>query len=139
MNQILFPEKIENLHFFDKKHFKMLKLQFTVIIISLISFLIYYIYSYYHLNSSSDFSNTIIDSYEIAKLYAKNNNVQTKELNINLENGESASVIGVIEIEKISIKYPILSYTSDELLKISPCKFYGTDVNKPRESLYCRT
>ena len=34
-------------------------------------------------------------------------------------------MIGYIEIPKINIKYPILSNISDELLKVSPCRFYG--------------
>ena len=41
-----------------------------------------------------------------------------------------ANVIGIIQIDKINIEYPILSKTNDELLKISPCKFFGPDPNK---------
>lgn len=38
---------------------------------------------------------------------------------------------GIIEIPKINLYYPIFSYLTEDLLKISPCKFYGDtpDVN----------
>ena len=36
-------------------------------------------------------------------------------------------VEGIIEIPKINIKYTIYSTLSDEQLKISPCKFYGSN------------
>lgn len=140
MNQILLPEKIENLYLYDKKKLKILKLQFIVIIICLLSFLVYFIYAYFNVNKHAQFSNTILNVYEISKLYAENNSsLNPKELNINLENGETATIIGIIEINKISIKYPIFSYTSDELLKISTCKFYGPNINEPRQFLYCRS
>ena len=34
-------------------------------------------------------------------------------------------ILCTIEIPKINIKYPVFSKFDDELLKISPCKFYG--------------
>ena len=38
---------------------------------------------------------------------------------------------GIIEISKINLYYPVFSYLTEDLLKISPCKFYGDmpDVN----------
>ena len=38
---------------------------------------------------------------------------------------------------KQNITYPILSTTSEELLKISPCRFYGPMPNEPRKFMYC--
>src|SRR5699024_4019581 len=35
------------------------------------------------------------------------------------------SIIGTIQIPKLNITYPIFSGYSDDLLKISPCRFYG--------------
>lgn len=32
---------------------------------------------------------------------------------------------GIIKIEKIDLYYPVFSYLTEDLLKISPCKFYG--------------
>jgi sortase A len=38
---------------------------------------------------------------------------------------------GIIEIPKINLYYPVFSYLTEDLLKISPCKFYGDtpDIN----------
>lgn len=38
---------------------------------------------------------------------------------------------GIIKIPKINLYYPVFSYLTEDLLKISPCKFYGNnpDVN----------
>lgn len=38
---------------------------------------------------------------------------------------------GMIEIPKINLYYPVFSYLTEDLLRISPCKFYGDspDVN----------
>lgn len=32
---------------------------------------------------------------------------------------------GIIEIPKINLYYPVFSHLTEDLLKISPCKFYG--------------
>lgn len=37
---------------------------------------------------------------------------------------------GIIEIPEINLYYPIFSHLTEDLLKISPCKFYGTQPNK---------
>ncbi len=34
-------------------------------------------------------------------------------------------VVGIIKIDKIKLDYPILSSSSEELLKIAPCRFAG--------------
>ncbi len=39
-------------------------------------------------------------------------------------------VVGIIEIPKINIKYPILSETTTESLLVSVTKFWGADINK---------
>lgn len=36
---------------------------------------------------------------------------------------------GIIEIEKINLYYPVFSQLTEDLLKISPCKFYGDTPN----------
>ena len=44
--------------------------------------------------------------------------------------GKVYSTVGIIDIPKINVNYPILSETSDALLKISPCKFWGPEMNE---------
>lgn len=41
------------------------------------------------------------------------------------EKGNIYATVGIIKIPKINVNYPILSETSDALLKVSPCKFWG--------------
>lgn len=44
--------------------------------------------------------------------------------------GKEYETVGKINIPKIKVNYPILSEASVELLKISPCKFYGPEPNE---------
>lgn len=44
--------------------------------------------------------------------------------------GKKYESIGIISIPKIDITYPILSTTTDELLKVSTCKFHGGNPNE---------
>lgn len=37
---------------------------------------------------------------------------------------------GIIDIPKINLYYPVFSHLSEDLLKISPCKFYGNTPNE---------
>lgn len=44
--------------------------------------------------------------------------------------GNVYSILGVINIPKINSKYPIIAETTDALLKVSVCKFWGSDPNE---------
>lgn len=46
------------------------------------------------------------------------------------KNGKTYDIVGIVKIPKIDLEYPILNETSDELLKISVCKFWGPDPNE---------
>ena len=45
-------------------------------------------------------------------------------------NGKQYEYIGIINIPKLNITYPILSNTTDELMKVAPCKFHGSNPNE---------
>lgn len=45
-------------------------------------------------------------------------------------NGKKYETIGVVRIPKLDIEYPILSKTTDELMKVAPCKFHGGNPNE---------
>ena len=45
-------------------------------------------------------------------------------------NGKKYETIGVVKIPKIKITYPILSKTTDALMKVSACKFHGANPNE---------
>ena len=121
MNQILvtsFNNKRE------KENKKIFKVQFVIsiaIIIFAICFFIYYLYS---LKTSENFSKKIISNYNISTLYSSNK--KNNETQSSAEN----SIFGIIEIPKINIYYPVFSFLSEENLKVSPCKLYGTNLNE---------
>ena len=120
MNQILvtsFNNKKE------KEYKKIFKVQFVIsitIIMFAICFFIYYLYS---LKTSENFSKKIISNYNISTLYS--NTEKNKETESLAEN----SIFGIIEIPKINIYYPVFSYLSEENLKVSPCKLYGSKLD----------
>lgn len=46
------------------------------------------------------------------------------------KDGSVYYTVAVVNIPKINVNYPVLSKTSDELLKVSPCKFWGPNPNE---------
>ena len=50
--------------------------------------------------------------------------------NMYVTEGNNFTVIGLIEIKKININYPIISSYNNDLLKIAPCRFYGPMPNE---------
>ena len=44
--------------------------------------------------------------------------------------GNQYSIVGVVNIPKIDSKYPIIAETTDELMKVSVCKFWGANPNE---------
>ena len=49
---------------------------------------------------------------------------------VNDSKGNEYSVVGVVNIPKINCKYPIIAETTDQLLKVSVCKFWGANPNE---------
>ena len=45
-------------------------------------------------------------------------------------NGKTYEIVGKVKIPSINVDYSILSKTSDELLKVSVCKFWGSNPNE---------
>lgn len=97
------------------------KIQFVlsiIIIIIILSISCYYIYS---LNHKEKISKNLIGNYNIYKLYSNDDKAEETVVN---------NLFGIIEIPKINLYYPILSNLTEENLKVSPCKFYGTNLNE---------
>ena len=120
MNQIL-SDKKEN-------SFKLLKTYKFLLFISIIlcfCFSCYLTYYIYNIKNNESSSYSLLNTFNIERLYSNNINYTNIELNSN-----TSFIIGSIEIPKINIKYPIISNTTDELLKISPCRFYGSYPNQ---------
>ena len=110
MNQILFI----------KNNSKKYKIQLAISLIIFITVFLFWLRYYLSTKSEDKFSNSLLNSFNIERIYSNSEGYTVVELD-----GNSTTVIGIIEIPNINIKYPILSNISDELLKISPCRFYG--------------
>ena len=106
----------------SKKHSfkKIFNIQFFLSNIAIIIIICISIYYKISLNQKANFSNLLINNYNISKLYsnASNNSLPVTPL-------EPNSIIGIIEIPIINISYPIFNELTDELLKTSPCRFFG--------------
>lgn len=108
----------------SSKKFKFI-LIFSILIIALC--IIIYLILKYNSYKKEKISKSLVTNFGITTLYANNNNyIATKTTN----NIEEPFVIGLLKIDKINLIYPILSNTSEELLKISPCRFYGPMPNE---------
>lgn len=104
---------------------KVLRFQLYISIFLIIT-VIYFITSHtLNLYKKEQYSSEILNNYNITKLYSNLGNIT----NLN-STTEDSYILGIIEIPKINIYYPIFSNYNDELLKISPCRFYGTQPGK---------
>lgn len=151
MNQILISEKLYVTPDMKRKK-KFFKIEFflSVFLVCLLSS--YYIYAEYDRNKSEQVSQEILASMPNIEQEEKLKSIvvilnsafaEEQEVSITEEPEEIPSVqlatasdgttyytIGRIYIPKINVDYPILSETTTELLKISPCKFWGADPNQ---------
>lgn len=112
----LINKKIEN-----KKKYLII---FLISIIICIIILIYFIFSFFKKINEKKQTNTLKEKYNINSLYSTNNGYSTLKLSNDI------SIIGLIEIPKINISYPILSNSNENLLKISVCRFSGPLPNR---------
>lgn len=63
---------------------------------------------------------------QIENINTETNNEENKQELIKVDGYD---VEGIIEIPKIDIKYPIVSTTSDEAMKVAITKFWGNNIN----------
>ena len=118
------------------KKFKMIFLISSIIIICLLVFLFIRIFNK---TENEKVANTLISMYDVTTLYANTSDYSAKltsGIDSNIDNLQSTSydyspfVIGIVQIEKIGVNYPILSESNKKLLEISPCRFAGPMPNE---------
>lgn len=123
MNQILY---VGNKFIKNKKNLYFFKIILIVSIGILVSSIFYFFATAYKLKKKENLSSALINSFYIDNLYSTNDDYTI----ITLNNSDYFSVIGIIKIDKLGIKYPILSTTTKSLLEISPCRFFGSYPNE---------
>lgn len=129
MNQILYKCPLQNNNSNDFSVKKRAKVILYISIILIILSILVYFSIKYTLFKKQKISENLVSNFNIKTLYSDlPDNYSSAQ--INTENFETPFVIGLIQIDKINITYPILSTTSEELLKISPCRFYGPMPNE---------
>lgn len=157
-NQILAHEKIIVTPELKRKK-KFYKAEFIFSVFLLCVLFSYYIYAEYDRNKSEEVSkailgairteevkdDTIVDKKknDIVVVYLDDNIPPPEEpepiveeepvdtsLSVYSHNGNDYEIVGKISIPKIDVEYPILAQESEELLKISPCKFWGPNPNE---------
>ena len=79
-------------------------------------------------NKNETISNSLFNTFNISNLYANRQNYTPVKMSHTATN--AFYIIGSIQISKLKLDYPIVSDMSDELLKISPCKFAGPAPNE---------
>lgn len=159
MNQILVTEKIYVTPELKRKK-KIYKILFILSIFSIISLFTVYIYAEFDRNQEEKISDeilsymvtnddeTTISSYENALVVKITQDMDENEENEGIEdnkqqlqvasatstytapNGKKYETVGIVKIPKINLTYPILSKTTDALMKIAPCKFHGANPNE---------
>ena len=113
MNQILITNK-KNYRY--KKVF-VFQLYISIIIIFII---IYYLLNNYITNYKLEKYSKLIDSnLKIFTVYESNKN-----------NYDNRKYLGKIYIKKINLEYVVFNNFNDSLLKIAPCKFYGSSLKE---------
>lgn len=83
----------------------------------------------------SEYIRRIKNEDKLSAVVAQIESINTDTSEINEENKQELikvdgyDVEGIIEIPKINIKYPVVSITSDEAMKVAITKFWGTNIN----------
>lgn len=159
MNQILVTEKLYVTPELKRKK-KLYRLEFFASIFLLCLLFSYCIYAEYDRNKSEQVSQELLENMVLPAEENNQENYTANENGVLLvvlneeeqkesekeeekaqekkpssqvytaPSGEEYTIIGRISIPKLGIDYPILSHTSDALLKIAPNRFWGGEPNE---------
>lgn len=79
-----------------------------------------------------DGKESTIDAYNAAVAEQESKNEKNKKLTgtYTAPNGKTYNTVGTVDIPTLDVSYPILSETTDDLLKVSVCKFWGSNPNE---------
>lgn len=131
MNQIL-QTYLNNKSYKSKiKNNLKIQLYFSVL---LIAFIIgTFIYKSINISKQENYSKQILENYNIIRIYSNLSSINTDANNSITKNNISSdiqTILGTINIPKLNIQYPVFSNFNNELLKISPCRFFGPNLGE---------
>ena len=78
----------------------------------------------------SNREETIEEQNQTQEQEQSSSNNRTRNQVITTADGSAYSTVATVIIPKLNLSYPVLAETSDKLLKISPCKFWGPNPNE---------
>lgn len=119
--------KLQLLKSFFKQRKYQLQFLISCIIASIFLFLLFW--KLYQNQQQEKIAKELLNNYQLTTLYSANDPYEMDKTNSNISI-QDPFVIGMIKIDKINLSYPILSNTTDELLKISLCRFAGPMPNE---------
>lgn len=131
MNQIL-QTYLKNKSYKSKIK-KNLKIQLYFSILLIVFIVGTFIYKSIKIYKQEKYSKQILENYNIIKIYSNLSSVNTDTNNSITKNNISSdkqTILGTISIPKLNIQYPVFSNFDNELLKISPCKFFGPNLGE---------
>ncbi len=150
MNQILITQKLYITPELKRKK-RMYKINFIISVILIVILFSFYAYAEYDRNKNADISqdilaemsdNTVISNKSDVWIVALDGEDDSKSTETVISNSKSLTntytasdgkkyeMVGSVKIPTINVDYPILSETSDSLLKVSVCKFWGSNPNQ---------
>lgn len=101
-----------------RKKIRFFKIQIIFSILGVITTLIFLKSSQNNTLNYENYSKTLAQSSIISSVYKTN------------KTSNDSNIFGTLEIPALGINYAVFNEFSEELLKISPCKFYGPNINE---------
>lgn len=131
MNQIL-QTYLNNKSYKSKiKNNLKIQLYFSVL---LIAFIIgTFIYKSINISKQENYSKQILENYNIIRIYSNLSSINTEpnsSITKNNITSDMQNILGTISIPKLNIQYPVFPNFDNELLKISPCRFFGPNLGE---------
>lgn len=107
---------------------KNLKIQLYFSILLIVFIVGTFIYKSIKIYKQEKYSKQILENYNIIKIYSNLSSINTETDSSSSKNNitsDKQNILGTISIPKLNIQYPVFSNFDNELLKISPCRFFG--------------
>lgn len=112
---------------------KNLKIQLYFSILLIVFIIGTFIYKSIKISKQEKYSKQILENYNIIRIYSNLSYSNTENNTSIIENNatsEKENILGTINIPKLNIQYPVFPNFDNELLKISPCRFFGPNLGE---------
>ena len=112
---------------------KNLKIQLYFSILLILFIIGTFIYKSIKISKQEKYSKQILENYNIIRIYSNLSSINTETDSSSSKNNitsDKQNILGTISIPKLNIQYPVFSNFDNELLKISPCRFFGPNVGE---------